>query len=142
MFAVEPAKAAIKTMLRAAPGMEGVLVERGIPAKLPAASVSDRVYIAMAKGIDRDAPPDHGHEVFAIVVFVEVVGKRGATHEATEGRLWAIADAMDAQCRRDPEWGVALDGSWFTLDDEHTAPAPDGRFVSRAVYRLNCTKRM
>jgi hypothetical protein len=140
MFSVEPAKVAVKTILRARPGLAGVFVERGMPAKVP--TEHERIYIATTRGVHRDPPPDHGEDVFIVNLMIEVVGKRGATHEATEARMWAIANEVDAQVRADPEWGVALCSSWLTLDGEHTAPTAEGAYVSRGLFALNCVDRM
>lgn len=141
-FATRPAKVAVREILAAASGMTDVLVRRGLPTKAVPITSPDRVYIAGSRGTDRQGPPGPRREEFRINLLVEAVGPINEEPEVAEDRMWEIADAIDTQTARDPEWGVALYGSRLELVEEHTAPLPGNeRFVARGHFSLVCHNR-
>ena len=131
--------------------LHGVLVQRGLPVKVPADT--DRIYVANVLQGTRTVEAETGipHtsgvirlETFVIRVLVEcelVTGMDEAGSAETEAHMWAILDAIDAVVDYDDEFGGVVGGSEFMVDTEECLPMAHG-WLARCLCELSCAIRV
>lgn len=146
---IPQAKAAILSALQAAPGLSGVLLQRGIPADLP--PERERVYVDNAVDIDREwtmLGRMRLDESYTIRIPVEVV-QNGNDQAACENRMWALVAEIELAVIADVTLGGLLNGNTDRPAgampagiDEQNSWAYDEGWFSQAVVRIDCGARI
>lgn len=147
-------KTALLALFQAQAGLSGVLVQRGVPAKVP--SQAERVYVDNAVDIVREwnmIGRLRLDESYTIRVPVEVfqydADSDPANQEAAENRMWELAAVVERAVKADPMLGGTLSGNTdhpagitpAGIEDQNTFAGPEG-WVSHAVLRFDCAARI
>lgn len=151
---IPAAKTALLALLQADVGLTGVLVARGVPAKLPVET--ERVYIDNAVDIVRDwnmigrLRLDESYTIrIPIEVFEYDANSDPVNQQTAEDRMWEIAAVVELAIKADPTLGGTLNGNTDHgagmtpggIEDQNSYAAPDG-WVSHAVLRIDCAARI
>lgn len=108
---VPAAKAALLAVLQAREDLAGVLVQRGLPAEVPAQK--ERVYLSGTEALTRDPVLQQGLRresyLLPLVIEVERFGRGDQVRDGVEQRGWDIVDELEAAIAEDPELGGILD---------------------------------
>jgi hypothetical protein len=146
---IPAAKARMLVVLDALTGLDGVLVQRGLPANPP--PERERVYIDNAVDIVRDwmmLGRKRLDESYTVRIPVEVF-LDGNDQTASEDRMWAIIAEIEQALIVDLTLNGILNGNTNNpsgvkpggVEDQNSFAAPDG-WVSHAVLRIDCAARI
>lgn len=138
-MSVPAAKRALVAALEERPALDGVLVQIGLPAKIP--REQKRIYLTGTRDWRRDIEGGIVHELYDLPLLVEVhtVGRQ-ADRDDAEQTLWGLVAEVDATLREDEELGGAVWEALLTAGDEETNPTTDG-WISRASVRVSVRVR-
>jgi len=146
---IPAAKARILVVLDALPGLDGVLVQRGLPTDQP--PERERVYIDNAVDISREwmmVGRRRLDESFTVRILVETF-LDGDDQTAGEDRMWTIVAEIEQALILDLTLNGILTGNTERpsgikpggIEDQNSFPAPDG-WISHAVLRMDCAARI
>lgn len=119
----------------------GVLIERGLPVKLP--SENERIYVNNARDIERewaDLGAQRLEESYTIEVVVECY-KAGDYQTETEDRLWALVYEVELAVRSDLTLAGTVRIARPDGSQEDTFATDDG-WVARTITRVACEARI
>ena len=146
---IPAAKARILTVLTGLAGLEGVLVQRGLPVDAP--PERERVYVDNAVDISREwmmVGRRRLDESYTVRILVETF-LDGNDQTTGEDRLWTIIALIEQALIVDLTLAGILSGNTERpsgikpggIEDQNSFPAPDG-WVSHAVLRIDCAARI
>ncbi len=139
---IPAAKAQLVTTLQARPGLAGVLVSWGVPAKIP--PERERVYVDDAIDVQRSwaaLGQLRIDESYRLRIHVEVF-QAGDDQRACEERMWAIVAEVEQAALNDITLANVLKwGAKPGAMDPKCQPAPEG-WLAFVTLNLDCSARI
>lgn len=120
-------KTALLAALQEAPALDGALVQRRLPTKIP--RQKERVYLTGTRDFTRERLTQQGgHRETYLLPFIAEVQKDGPNvGDQVHDRAWAIVDAIIATVLTDPEFrAVVEDADLESIPEETSLPTSDG----------------